>query len=37
MIFILTVSYLLLVWLIYFRLKLLPFDLTNKIGVAPCV
>jgi multidrug resistance efflux pump len=34
MIFILTISYIALVWLIYFRLRLLPFNLTNKIGVA---
>ncbi len=34
MIFILTLSYLLLIWAIYFRLRLLPFNLTNKIGVA---
>jgi multidrug resistance efflux pump len=33
-IFVLTVSYVALVWLVYFRLKLLPFNLTNKIGVA---
>jgi len=34
MIAIIAISYVVLVWLIYFRLKLLPFDLTNKIGVA---
>ncbi len=34
MIFIITLSYIILVWLIYFRLRLLPFNLTNKIGVA---
>ncbi len=34
MIFVLTVGYLVLVWLIYFKIKLLPFNLTNKIGVA---
>lgn len=34
MIFVITVTYVLIVWLIYFRLRLLPFNLTNKIGVA---
>jgi multidrug resistance efflux pump len=34
MIFIIAMTYLFLVWLIYFRLKVLPFNLTNKIGVA---
>ena len=34
MIFIITLSYVVIVWLIYFRLRLLPFNLTNKIGVA---
>jgi len=34
MIFIITISYLVLLWLIDFRLRLLPFNLTNKIGVA---
>jgi multidrug resistance efflux pump len=34
MIVILTLTYVALVWLVYFRLKILPFDLTNKIGVA---
>lgn len=33
MIFILTTSYLFLIWLIYFRLRLWPFNLTHKIGV----
>ena len=34
MIFVLTVSYVLIVWLIYFRFHWLPFNLTNKIAVA---
>jgi multidrug resistance efflux pump len=33
MIFIITILYLGLIWLIYFRLRLLAFNLTNKIGV----
>lgn len=34
MIVIITLLYFTLIWLIYFRLKLLPFNLANKIGVA---
>lgn len=34
MIVIITLLYFALIWLIYFRLRLLPFNLANKIGVA---
>lgn len=34
MIVVIAAIYIALVWLIYFRLRLLPFNLTNKIGVA---
>lgn len=34
MIVIITLLYFALIWLVYFRLKLLPFNLANKIGVA---
>ncbi len=34
MIVIITMTYLAFVWLVYFRLRVLPFNLTNKIGVA---
>jgi multidrug resistance efflux pump len=34
MIVVLTITYVVLVWLVYFRMRLLPFNLTNKIGVA---
>ena len=34
MIVIITLVYFALVWLVYFRLKVLPFNLANKIGVA---
>ena len=34
MIVIITLTYVVLVWLVYFKLKMLPFNLANKIGVA---
>ena len=34
MIVIITLTYFALVWLVYFRLKLLSFNLANKVGVA---